>query len=58
MIYLNALGMICSLGKTCDEVRRGLLDLARSGVVMTEIYSPGHPLPLGQIDTVLPSVDQ
>jgi 3-oxoacyl-[acyl-carrier-protein] synthase-1 len=58
MVYLNALGMICSLGKTCDEIRWALLDLAQSGVVMTETYSPGHPLPLGQIDTALPPVDE
>jgi len=58
MVYLNALGMICSLGKTCDEITRGLLDLAQSGVVMTETYSPGHPLPLGQIHAALPSVDE
>jgi 3-oxoacyl-[acyl-carrier-protein] synthase I len=58
MVYLNALGMICSLGKTCDEIARGLLDLAQSGVVMTETYSPGHPLPLGRIDTALPPVDE
>ena len=55
MIYLNALGMICSLGNTCDEITRRLLDLAHSGVVMTETYSPGHPLPLGRIDTALPA---
>jgi 3-oxoacyl-[acyl-carrier-protein] synthase I len=58
MIYLNALGMICSLGNTRDEIRRGLLDLAQSGVVMTETYSPGHPLPLGRIDAELPPVDE
>ncbi|HSE84721.1 MAG TPA: beta-ketoacyl synthase N-terminal-like domain-containing protein, partial [Candidatus Binatia bacterium] len=58
MVYLNALGMICSLGDTHDEIRRGLLDLAQSGVVMTEAYSPGHPLPLGRIETALPPVDE
>ncbi|HEY6381184.1 MAG TPA: beta-ketoacyl-ACP synthase, partial [Pseudolabrys sp.] len=34
------------------------LDLAQSGVVMTENYSPGYPLPLGRIDAALPSVDE
>jgi 3-oxoacyl-[acyl-carrier-protein] synthase-1 len=58
MIYLNALGMICPLGNTCDEITRGLLDLAQSRVVMTETYSPGHPLPLGQIDAALPPLDE
>jgi 3-oxoacyl-[acyl-carrier-protein] synthase-1 len=54
MVYLNALGMICSLGNTHDEIKRALLDLAQSGVVMTDAYSPGRPLPLGQIDNALP----
>jgi 3-oxoacyl-[acyl-carrier-protein] synthase I len=58
MIYLNALGMICPLGNTGDEITRGLLDLAQSRVVMTETYSPGHPLPLGQIDAALPPLDE
>jgi 3-oxoacyl-[acyl-carrier-protein] synthase I len=58
MVYLNALGMICSLGKTCDEIRRGLLDLAQSGVVLTDTYSPGRSLPLGQVEVALPSLDE
>jgi 3-oxoacyl-[acyl-carrier-protein] synthase I len=58
MVYLNALGMICPLGNTCDEITRGLLDLAQSRVVMTETYSRGHPLPLGQIDAALPPLDE
>jgi len=59
MFYLNQLGMICSLGNTCGAIKRRLLDLAQSGVVMTDAHSPGHPLPLGQIDAALPlpSVD-
>jgi 3-oxoacyl-[acyl-carrier-protein] synthase-1 len=58
MVYLNALGMICPLGNTCDEITRGLLDLAQSRVVMTETYSQGHSLPLGQIDAALPPLDE
>jgi len=60
MFYLNQLGMICPLGNTCDAIKWRLLDLAQSGVVMGDAYSPGHPVPLGQIDAALPlpSVDQ
>jgi 3-oxoacyl-[acyl-carrier-protein] synthase I len=60
MFYLNQLGMICSLGNTRDAIRRRMLDLAQSGVVMTDAHSPGYPLPLGQIDAALPlpPVDQ
>ena len=60
MFYLNQLGMVCPLGNTCDDIKRRMLDLAQSGVVMTDLYSPGCPLPLGQIDTglALPSVEE
>jgi 3-oxoacyl-[acyl-carrier-protein] synthase-1 len=60
MFYLNQLGMVCPLGHTCDVIKRRLLDLGRSGVAMTEKYSPGHSLPVGQISEglALPSVEQ
>jgi 3-oxoacyl-[acyl-carrier-protein] synthase I len=60
MFYLNQLGMICPLGNTGDEIRRRMLDLAQSGVAKTDTYSPGHPLPLGAVDTAqqLPSLDE
>ena len=54
MFYLNQLGMICPLGNRRDEIKRRMLDLAQTGVVMTDTYSPGRALPLGQVDTVLP----
>ena len=53
MVYLNQLGMICPLGSSRGEIKRHMLDLAQSGVVMTDTYSPGQPLPLGQIDPAL-----
>ncbi len=57
MVYLNQLGLISPLGKKPDEIRRRILDRAQSGVVMTDAYSPGRPLPLGQVDIALPSLD-
>ena len=57
MFYLNQLGMICPLGSTRDEIKC-MLDLAHSGIVVTDTYSPGNPLPLGQVITALPPMDQ
>lgn len=60
MFYLNQLGMICPLGSTGDEIKRRMLDLSQSGVAMNDTYSPGHPLPLGTVDTTqqLPSLEE
>ncbi|MEX0802161.1 MAG: beta-ketoacyl-ACP synthase [Candidatus Binatia bacterium] len=59
MIYLNQLGIICSLGKAPDQIKRRLLDQAQSGVALTGDYSSGRLLPLGRIDPdlSLPPVD-
>jgi len=57
MVYLNQLGIICAAGASRDEVRRRVFDMAESGIVMTERYSPGRPLPLGAVDAPLPPVD-
>jgi 3-oxoacyl-[acyl-carrier-protein] synthase-1 len=58
MLYLNQLGMICSLGGTRDAIKRRMLDLAQSALVMTDAYSPGHVLPVGRVDTALPPADE
>jgi 3-oxoacyl-[acyl-carrier-protein] synthase-1 len=58
MLYLNQLGMICSLGGTRGEIKRHMLDLAESGLVMTDAYSPGHVLPVGRVDAALPPLDE
>ncbi len=59
-IYLNQLGMISPLGNALDETKRALLELAESGVALTDAYSPGRPLPLGRIDAnlSLPRMDE
>jgi 3-oxoacyl-[acyl-carrier-protein] synthase-1 len=49
--------MICPLGDTLGQITRCLLELARSGVAMTDVYSPGRILPLGRINATLPPVD-
>src|SRR4029077_3701192 len=58
MLYLNQLGMICSLGGTRDAIKRRMLDLAQSALVMTDAYSPGHVLPVGRGDTALPPAEE
>jgi 3-oxoacyl-[acyl-carrier-protein] synthase I len=58
MFYLNHLGIICPLGNTRDEITRRMLNLAQTGIVMSDTCSPGRPLPLGRIDMALPPVDE
>jgi 3-oxoacyl-[acyl-carrier-protein] synthase-1 len=53
MIYLNQLGMICPVGNRLDEIKRRMMELAQSGVIRTDVYSPGRLLPLGQLDGAL-----
>jgi 3-oxoacyl-[acyl-carrier-protein] synthase-1 len=58
MFYLNDLGMVCPLGCTRDEITRRMLELAQSGVAITDVYSPGRMLPLGRVDAALPPADR
>src|ERR1043166_8451685 len=58
MIYLNELGMVCSLGVTLTEIKRRMLDLAESGLTLTDAYSPGRLLPVGRVDAELPPLDE
>lgn len=46
MLYLNELGMVCPLGYAPAEITRRLFK-GDSGVLLTEAYSIGRPLPLG-----------
>ena len=54
MFYLNALGMICALGRNLEGIKSTLLDSQKSGVEMTQRYSTGRPVALGQADFELP----
>jgi 3-oxoacyl-[acyl-carrier-protein] synthase-1 len=53
MLYLNQLGIICPVGHRLDEIKRRMMELAQSGVSLTDVYSPGRLLPLGQLDAAL-----
>lgn len=60
IIYLNQLGLVCSLGSTLSEIKHNLFT-GKSGIQLTDRYSPGRVLPLGcltQADAALPKQDQ
>jgi 3-oxoacyl-[acyl-carrier-protein] synthase I len=56
-MYLNQLGMICALGETPAAIRERMLELGESGVLPTNVYSPGRELALGRVSAELPSED-
>jgi len=59
MVYLNRLGMVCSLGNDLEEVGRRMFQ-AESGVELAQDFLPGRSLPLGRIDAKfsLPSLEE
>jgi 3-oxoacyl-[acyl-carrier-protein] synthase I len=59
-IYLNQLGMINPLGNSLESIKDELLDRGRTGLIISDAYSPGRPLPLGRIDSelILPSIEE
>ncbi len=59
MLYLNQLGLICSLGHTHAEVTQQLYAAANT-LTYTDRYSPGRVLPLGCISEKisLPTFDE
>ncbi|MGH1471682.1 MAG: beta-ketoacyl-ACP synthase [Cellvibrionaceae bacterium] len=67
-VYLNDLGIICSLGSSKKEIAERLFYGCRGGdsstdsdhfnsLTMTEMFTAGRSLSLGQVNTQLPSVD-
>jgi 3-oxoacyl-[acyl-carrier-protein] synthase I len=56
MIYLNHLGIVCSLGATHAEIMQRAFDGVQDVVAPTAQYSPGRMLPLGCVQTALPAV--
>lgn len=58
-VYLQALGVVCSLGAGLSSIRaklwaHGLPD----SVALSDQYTPGHFLPLGRVQTTLPDLAQ
>lgn len=56
--YLNALGLICSLGSGREEVARRLFAADTSGMVEEDGWVPERSLPVGAVKTGLPPIPQ
>ncbi|MET0613403.1 MAG: beta-ketoacyl-[acyl-carrier-protein] synthase II, partial [Pseudomonas caspiana] len=54
--YLNALGLICSLGSDREEVARRLFAADTSGMVEEGGWVPERILPVGAVKTELPQI--
>jgi 3-oxoacyl-[acyl-carrier-protein] synthase-1 len=54
--YLNALGVICSLGSGREEVARRLFAADTSGMVEEGGWVPGRVLPVGAVKAALPPI--
>jgi 3-oxoacyl-[acyl-carrier-protein] synthase-1 len=55
-LYLNTLGIVNSLGASCDEVLKNLLAGSLRGIVRTDEFSPGRPVYVGRVDSPLPII--
>ncbi|MDX9843043.1 MAG: beta-ketoacyl-ACP synthase [Aquabacterium sp.] len=56
-VYLQELGLICSLGSGVDTVRQALMDSAQArGLTPTDRYSPGRVLHVGKVAQALPDL--
>ena len=56
-VFLNELGIVCALGAGKPEVCAALFATdGPRGVVSSERYSPGRPLPLGAVSATLPDL--
>ena len=55
-IFLQAQSCVCALGDTPEAIRAGLWADAPSGVVPTDLLTPGRVLNLGRVGTELPSL--
>ncbi|HTV85573.1 MAG TPA: beta-ketoacyl-[acyl-carrier-protein] synthase family protein [Dyella sp.] len=56
--YLNALGIVCSLGAGKAAVAKALFTGARHGICKREGWIPGHAPPLGAVEVPLPPIPQ
>lgn len=55
-IYLNHLGLVCSMGGTVEEVRQKLFTPGDRCLTTTDRFTPGRPLPLGMVNSPLPDL--
>ena len=52
-VYLQAPGIICSLGSGCAEVYRAMIAGDQSGMLFTDAFSPGAPCFVGRVGVEL-----
>ncbi|VUD68866.1 3-oxoacyl-[acyl-carrier-protein] synthase 2 [Thalassocella blandensis] len=55
--YLHKPGMVCSLGKTTEQIASELFSADKNFLVTSERYSPGKSVPLGMVDDPLPEIE-
>ncbi|MBY4676120.1 beta-ketoacyl-[acyl-carrier-protein] synthase family protein [Marinobacterium arenosum] len=53
--YLNALGILCSVGACAGEVKENLQS-GKTNLTVTDAFSEGNPLPLGLYQGTLPDI--
>lgn len=56
IIYLHQPGILCALGNDCASVRETLFNAQYPALPVNDTYSPGRPLPVGQVNAVLPDI--
>lgn len=57
MLYLNQCGIVCALGSSHSAIKSRLFEHAQTGLALTDAYSPGRQIHLGQVESALPSMD-
>ncbi len=54
--YLNSAGIICALGDNKHQVLKTLFNTTNSNSVLSDKYSPGNPVPITEVLSVLPTI--
>ena len=58
-VFINSVGVVCSLGNGMAAVRPALFGTHDAGgLTLSQLYAPGPALPLGVVHTPLPSLEQ
>lgn len=55
--YLNQVAAVCALGQNIQAISQSLFTATQSPLLVTDHYSPGRPLPLGQVAQLTASAD-
>ncbi len=56
-IYLNALGLLCTLGNDVASVRAALFDVRAPSVAISSAFLPGKSVPVGEVQAQLADVE-